>query len=185
MTDPFTHTVSRALGVPTARPNPDFTPSCPAGDNPGEAEVAAYAPHMRASLTRCVSLLRNPCGSFGCKLRVPPGCGCSLLHTCTCVPLPVPVAQPAFHSQSKVHLTCGFKFFILFSSPVYLCVGWFVFGDRVSLSRANWPGTHRDLPVSDSQVPGLKVCTTTWLCYCFNRTVLVLFRSSFSFYCIY
>lgn len=43
--------VSRVLGVLTARPNPDFTPSCPASDNPYEAEVAAYALNMRASLT--------------------------------------------------------------------------------------------------------------------------------------
>lgn len=45
------------------------------------------------------------------------------------------------------------------------------FGDKVSLHSPDCPGTHtvnqaglkvRDLPVSDSQVLRLKVCTTLW-----------------------
>ena len=89
------------------------------------------------------------------------------------------ISYPVFiHVQYVSEITFYFKLDI----PLYI----FIFWDRLSLSIPDCPGTcyvyqadlkHRDLPVSVSQVLGLKVCTTiAWLEFSFlkwSREVII------------
>jgi hypothetical protein len=93
------------------------------------------------------------------------------------------VSMYLFLQSNVVGVFCLFAFWV-FVVCLFL-FGWLVlvFRDRISLCSLGCPGTHfvdqaglelRNLPVSASQVLGLKACTTTvWLQCCFSIHVLL------------